>query len=164
MNVLYFNFQFKPDESVGLAVRSWSPRDRVNPEELGSYVEGDMLIPRVDGRNGIVQTSRRWSNGVVPYVFSSSLSNSDVNIISAAIAEYHRSTCIRFVPRSNERDYISFENSNTGCWSSVGKVGDKQQVNLQSPGCTTVKFFVVDISFTTQIYLIMILPAWIKNS
>lgn len=136
-----FNKTFKiskPDESVGLAVRSWSPRDKVNPEELGSYLEGDMLIPRIDGRNGIVQQSRRWPGGVVPYVFDSSLSYSDQNIIKAAMNEYHRSTCIRFVQRSNEADYLAFENNPTGCWSSVGKVGSRQQLNLQSPGCTTV--------------------------
>lgn len=100
-----------------------------------------MLIPRIDGRNGIVQTSRRWPGGVVPYVFDSSLSYSDQNIIKAAMNEYHRSTCIRFVQRSNEVDYLAFENNPTGCWSSVGKVGSRQQLNLQSPGCTTVSYF-----------------------
>lgn len=134
-------FNFKPDESVGLAVRSWSPRDSVNPEELGSYLEGDMLVPRVDGRNGIVKTSRRWPGGVVPYEFDSSLSSSDVNIILAAISEYHRSTCIRFVRRSNEENFLLFQNNPTGCWSSVGMVGNKQPLNLQSPGCTTVRIY-----------------------
>lgn len=145
----------EPDESVGRAVNDWSPTDSHNPEELGSYVEGDMLIPGVEGRNGLVKASSRWPNGIVPYTFSglgkilerflsyqhqkfSLLSGaSDQAIIRRAIDEYHSKTCIRFVPRSNERDFISFESSNTGCWSSVGKVGKKQSVNLQSPGCTT---------------------------
>lgn len=60
----------EPDESVGRAVNDWSPTDSHNPEELGSYVEGDMLIPGVDGRNGLVKASSRWPNGVVPYTFS----------------------------------------------------------------------------------------------
>lgn len=41
------------------------------------------------------------------------------------------------MPRSNERDFISIESSNSGCWSSVGRVTKKQSVNLQVPGCTT---------------------------
>ena len=55
----------------------------------------------------------------------------------AAINEYHSKTCLKFVVRTTEKDFLSFENSKTGCWSSVGKVGRKQTVNLQSPGCTT---------------------------
>lgn len=49
-----------PDESVGAAVNDWTPEDSQNPEELGTYVEGDMLIPGVEGRNGLVKTSSRW--------------------------------------------------------------------------------------------------------
>lgn len=39
----------------------------VNPEELGPYLEGDMLIPRPAGRNGIRAKSARWPNGVIPF-------------------------------------------------------------------------------------------------
>ena len=50
--------------------------------------------------------------------------------------EYHRNTCIKFISRrSNDKDYISIENSPTGCWSSVGRIGGKQVVNLQTPAC-----------------------------
>lgn len=58
-----------------------------------------------------------------------------MNLIEQAIMEYHRRTCIRFVPRSNQQDYISIVSGNTGCWSSVGRIGGRQEVNLQSPGC-----------------------------
>lgn len=49
-----------------------------------------------------------------------------MQLIETAFSEYHRRTCIRFKPRSNEHDYISLVNGNTGCWSSVGRVGGKQ--------------------------------------
>lgn len=29
------------------------------------------------------------------------------------------------------------QNQNSGCWSSIGRVGGNQPVNLQSPACTT---------------------------
>lgn len=39
-----------------------------NPEEKGSYLEGDILFP-IDGsqRNGLVSESYRWPNGHVPF-------------------------------------------------------------------------------------------------
>ena len=125
----------EPDESVGKIVNDWTPEDGQNPEELGSYLEGDMLIPSVEGRNGLVSMTSRWPNGVVPYIISPSLGSSGTNMILKAMEEYHTKTCIRFIPRTNEKDYISIESSSTGCWSSVGKVGKKQSVNLQNPGC-----------------------------
>lgn len=152
LGVMLFN---EPDESVGKIVSDWTPDNDQNPEELGSYLEGDMLIPGVEGRNGLVKQSSRWQNGIVPYVFSglskyykktfgnsfnqgfNSTGDSDRRIIMKAIDEYHSKTCIKFVPRSNEKDFLSFESTNTGCWSSVGRIGKRQAINLQSPGCTT---------------------------
>lgn len=51
------------------------------------------------------------------------------------MGEFRANTCIRFVPRTNERDFLSIENNKTGCWSIVGHVGGRQKINLQSPGC-----------------------------
>lgn len=50
----------------------------------------------------------------------------EMDMIEKAINEYHRRTCVRFKPRTNERDYISFTSDATGCWSSVGRIGGKQ--------------------------------------
>lgn len=61
-----------------------------------------------------------------------------MQLIEQAINEYHTKTCIRFVPRMGEKNYVSFESSSSGCWSSVGMIGGKQAVNLQIPGCTTL--------------------------
>lgn len=49
-----------------------------------------------------------------------------MSLIEQAINEYHRRTCIRFKPRTNEQDYISIVSGNTGCWSSVGRIGGRQ--------------------------------------
>lgn len=127
----------EPDEAVGRAVSDWDPSSDQNPEELGTYVEGDMLIPGVEGRNGLVHSSSKWPGGVVPYVISSSFSSKDMTTIMKAFDIYRTHTCINFVKRTNEKDYISIESKNTGCWSSVGKIGRKQSLNLQSPGCTS---------------------------
>ncbi|XP_034662822.1 high choriolytic enzyme 1 [Drosophila subobscura] len=111
--------------------------DEVNPEELGSYLEGDILVPQSDliMKNGLPTQSSRWPQGVVPYEIRGNFNARDRATIENAIAEYHRRTCIRFVQRSSQRDYISIVSGSSGCWSSVGRVGGKQEVNLQSPGC-----------------------------
>lgn len=59
-----------------------------------------------------------------------------MDMIERALIQYHQNTCIKFVPRRpTDRDYISIESGSSGCWSSVGRTGGKQIVNLQSPGC-----------------------------
>uniref|UniRef100_A0A182T7S8 Metalloendopeptidase n=1 Tax=Anopheles maculatus TaxID=74869 RepID=A0A182T7S8_9DIPT len=59
----------EPDEEVGKLVANFNPEtDSGNVEELGSYVEGDILIDRPGGRNGISNTANRWPKGVVPFI------------------------------------------------------------------------------------------------
>lgn len=42
----------------------------------------------------------------------------------------------RFRPKiENDTNYIVITNSNSGCWSSVGKQGGRQSVNLQGNMC-----------------------------
>ena len=58
--------------------------------------------------------------------------------------DYQKHTCIRFIPYAGvESDYIRITAGNTGCWSSVGRVGGRQDVNLQVPGCVTKKGTVI---------------------
>lgn len=63
-----------PDEKVGKVLESWNSSSNINPEEMGSYLEGDILIPRALGRSALSDRSRRWPGGVVPYVISGSFS------------------------------------------------------------------------------------------
>lgn len=53
--------------------------------------------------------------------------------------QYAQTTCVRFVPRTSEAEYITIGNGASGCWSYVGRSLDNQynQVNLQVPSCIT---------------------------
>uniref|UniRef100_A0A671NAZ9 Metalloendopeptidase n=1 Tax=Sinocyclocheilus anshuiensis TaxID=1608454 RepID=A0A671NAZ9_9TELE len=51
-----------------------------------------------------------------------------------AMSTFHSKTCIRFVARSTQSDYISIENKD-GCYSSLGRTGGKQVVSLNRQGC-----------------------------
>ncbi|KAM7361905.1 zinc metalloproteinase nas-1-like [Cochliomyia hominivorax] len=130
-----------PDfNKTGNLVAEYKPNDTsVNPEELGSYFEGDILMPEnlLLVKNGINSKTSRWPNGDVPFEIAGDFSRDELEIIAYAIDEYHTKTCIRFIHRTSETDYISIVKGNSGCWSSVGRVGGRQEVNLQAPGCLT---------------------------
>ncbi|XP_067014870.2 zinc metalloproteinase nas-7 [Anabrus simplex] len=125
-----------PNEETGDKVAQWNASSVVNPEELGEYAEGDILFPMA--RNGLAAESTRWPDGKVYYQISPSFSQKDVDLIQLAFKHYHEYTCIKFLPYTGkEQDYIYVTKENTGCWSSVGRTGGPQQLNLQSPGCTS---------------------------
>ena len=39
-----------------------------HPEEQGPYLQGDLLIPRGNAKNGMKSETYRWKNGEIPYV------------------------------------------------------------------------------------------------
>ncbi|XP_056383572.1 embryonic protein UVS.2-like isoform X2 [Hyla sarda] len=79
----------------------------------------------------------RWiknSNGLVnvPYTLSSSFSSDFVFSIKTAMQEFETLTCVRFVPRTTEADYLQII-SKSGCWSYIGKQKGGQQLSLDTP-------------------------------
>ncbi|XP_036406888.1 high choriolytic enzyme 1-like [Megalops cyprinoides] len=54
--------------------------------------------------------------------------------IEYAMNTFHTRTCIRFVPRQSQSDYISIE-SKDGCYSYLGRTGGRQVVSLARFGC-----------------------------
>lgn len=50
--------------------KEWTPESLVNPEELGEFFEGDIMLPLPPmGKNGLLDERYRWPNGVVAYEF-----------------------------------------------------------------------------------------------
>ncbi|XP_046980518.1 hatching enzyme 1.2-like [Schistocerca americana] len=121
--------------ATGKKVSSWSSESGHNPEEVGEYFQGDIIQPM--SRNGIRAKGARWPHGVVHYQISPGFSDEAMANIKGAMRAYHKLTCVRFRPYTGrETDYIYITHGNTGCWSSVGRLGGAQEVNLQDPGCT----------------------------
>ncbi|XP_059475000.1 hatching enzyme 1.2-like [Neocloeon triangulifer] len=125
-----------PDKRAGEILSTWDPDSGVNPEELGPYFQGDILTLPSD-KNGIIDTNFRWADGVIPYSIVDGIFNeTELQLLSDAFEAYHNYTCIKFVPYDgNQTDYIVIQGEDTGCWSSVGRRGGVQYVNLQPPGC-----------------------------
>lgn len=55
-----------PDEETGIRVSQWTKESNVNPEELGRYLEGDIMVTNSIERNGIRGDNYRWQGGVIP--------------------------------------------------------------------------------------------------
>jgi len=91
-------------------------------------------------RNAIINLNQRWTNNRVPYEFDSVFSENEKGVIRDGIADYTANTCIQFVERNGESDYIKFIKDG-GCWSYVGRIGGKQEVSLAN-GCV-YKYIVI---------------------
>ncbi|XP_069950740.1 zinc metalloproteinase nas-4-like [Cherax quadricarinatus] len=130
------NNQADPIELAGLYQGDiiLSSLDHVSDSAMNFLDRGRSSFPRA--RNAIITLNRRWPNGVIPYVISSSYNTQERGTIAMAINQYHKNTCIRLVPRTIERDYIHILKGD-GCSSSVGRVGGAQTVSL-GPGCLYV--------------------------
>ncbi|XP_054483183.1 zinc metalloproteinase nas-33-like [Anoplopoma fimbria] len=98
-------------------------------------IEGDVFVS--NARNARICDNCKWpklSQTVkVPYVISDSFTSHEKLKIENAISAFHMSTCIRFVARTSQIDYISIVKQN-GCWSWVGRTGRSQQLSLDT-GC-----------------------------
>ncbi|XP_071972592.1 embryonic protein UVS.2-like [Engystomops pustulosus] len=99
--------------------------------------EGDMLVK--NGRSATTCTQCLWpksANGLVkvPYNLSSSFGPSDLSLFQNAIDKYETLTCIRFVNRKSENDYLNIVSSK-GCVSYIGRLGGGQMVGLNTAGC-----------------------------
>ncbi|XP_069195161.1 zinc metalloproteinase nas-15 [Procambarus clarkii] len=129
--------------------KDWDPTTNADPIELAGLFQGDIIImtsAEYDdlampagaplARNAINTLDKRWPNGVIPYVISSSYNKQERATIAMAVSKYHSNTCIRFVPRTVERDYIHIIKGD-GCSSSVGRHSGAQAVSL-GPGCLYV--------------------------
>jgi hypothetical protein len=114
---------------------------KVNFSEIDqlAFFEGDIVLGSAkDVREsntpvplgiGIVGEEFRWPNGIVPYVTVEVVRST----VEAAIAHWQSKTPFKFITRTNEPDYLSFEKL-TGCWSRIGRRGGKQTISVGT-GC-----------------------------
>ncbi|XP_070686496.1 high choriolytic enzyme 1-like [Pempheris klunzingeri] len=70
----------------------------------------------------------------VPYIIAPHFSSRERSIIERGLLAFHDVSCIRFVQRTNQRDYLSIQSDN-GCYSYVGRRGYSQTLSLDRQGC-----------------------------
>ncbi|XP_053304519.1 astacin-like metalloendopeptidase [Spea bombifrons] len=112
---------------------------KTNKDSTIKLYHGDIVMPAHSGFSAMKCTDCLWkksSDGTVqvPYTISSDYSDSDKAFIIHVLQDFSTLTCIQFVERSTEVDYLNI-GSGSGCWSSVGKVGGSQYLSLLRTGC-----------------------------
>ncbi|XP_069479386.1 embryonic protein UVS.2-like isoform X1 [Ambystoma mexicanum] len=103
----------------------------------------DVDILLINPRNAIACPNNNclWpkSSGgqvLVPYVLSPDFG--DYNFLfSAAMEEFKTMTCVNFVPRTRETDYVNIA-LGSGCYSTVGRGGGSQILSLSKNGCLSI--------------------------
>ncbi|KAM9832216.1 uncharacterized protein ACB057_007638 [Neosynchiropus ocellatus] len=131
-------------EEEGLSVSELlerANRNLMRTADEAEIIEGDIAIDESE-RNADPCTSRgcmwgKWTDGnvYVPYYISNKFSSREKSIITRGLESFSSFSCIRFRPsRSSDRDWLSIE-SQSGCWSYVGRRGGKQVVSLARRGC-----------------------------
>jgi len=73
----------------------------------------------------------RWPDGVVHYKADHTFSLWHRLILAKTIHQFERRTCIRFKQRTYQRDYIMFTSKRKGCFSTIGRKGGRQYINLE---------------------------------
>uniref|UniRef100_A0A8C4SRJ5 Metalloendopeptidase n=1 Tax=Erpetoichthys calabaricus TaxID=27687 RepID=A0A8C4SRJ5_ERPCA len=113
----------------------------VNPPPEGTtFREGDIAVSQRRSPISCFARSCLWPKSVdgfvyVPYNLSSQYNDIEKMAIETGMQDIANGTCIRFVPRSHESNYLNIQ-SKTGCWSFLGLNGGAQPLSLQAPGCT----------------------------
>ncbi|KHJ93543.1 hypothetical protein OESDEN_06543 [Oesophagostomum dentatum] len=58
-------------------------------------------------RNGVISGIKKWPNARIPYMISGQYNDRERAVLARSFQEYHKRTCIRFVPRSPlDRDFL----------------------------------------------------------
>lgn len=101
------------------------------------FTEGDIVVPK--NRNGIL-ASKRWTNGIIPWEWSkdATWNQNHRDMLASVMREIEKYTCIRFVTYTNQPNYFRIVNDsyNSNCYSSLGQVGGKQDLNLADRSST----------------------------
>ncbi|ODN04937.1 Zinc metalloproteinase nas-13 [Orchesella cincta] len=119
--------------SVCLSAPPYITSDKL--EMRDDLIEGD-IVPNPESKNGIRGDRYRWANRTVPYQLDSNFNSSEVEKILLGWAEIENTTCIDLRERqSQDSDYIFIEKgrAESGCFSSVGRVGGRQVINFEPP-------------------------------
>ncbi|XP_056892324.1 hatching enzyme 1.2 [Takifugu flavidus] len=108
-------------------------------DSASSLRDGDIAVST--GRRSKVCFARicLWSKSVdgfvyVAYRLSPNYTELESRMIKRGMESIERGTCVRFVPRTHQEDFIDIK-PKSGCWSYLGIRGGRQTVSLQNPDC-----------------------------
>ncbi|EDS37677.1 meprin A subunit beta [Culex quinquefasciatus] len=111
-------------------------------EQAGDHFQGDIVLTDIQadavesGRTALIGPQYMWPDRIVYYTIrAGDFSLSQITSIKQAVEQISLVSCIKFVERTNQKDYVLVTGENTGCWSYLGRRGNSQELNLQPVGC-----------------------------
>ncbi|KAM4560829.1 LOW QUALITY PROTEIN: hatching enzyme 1.2 [Fundulus diaphanus] len=104
-----------------------------------SFREGDIAISYMRSTINCPGNACLWPKSVdgfvyVPYILSPLYDDMERITIETGMQEISSGTCIKFVPRTHEGNFLDIQ-PRYGCWSFLGQTGGSQTLSLQTPGC-----------------------------
>ncbi|CEF60175.2 Astacin-like metalloendopeptidase [Strongyloides ratti] len=125
-------YHYTIPEEVKTHHSKWMESGKFQGDIIG--VNEDILHSSKDAMHNALKNKQLiWPNGKVPYVLDEAFTSSEVNELLKSFYTYKKLTCIRFVKRTNEKDYLNIIKG-YGCYSQVGRTGGKQEISL-GRGC-----------------------------
>ncbi|XP_055534236.1 zinc metalloproteinase nas-13-like isoform X2 [Wyeomyia smithii] len=111
-------------------------------EQAGGYFQGDIILTAAQedtlktGKTSLIGATYRWPSNTVYYTIdTNAFTLFQLNSIKSALQQIMLISCVKFVERTTQTDYVKVTGQYTGCWSHLGRRGGMQNVNLQPNGC-----------------------------
>jgi hypothetical protein len=110
---------------------------------IGNHLvyHGDLLLGSIDDLDKIQKQKfvtqakpQKWPKGEIPFVVDEALPN--VNEVAEAIEFIQQNSKIKFIPRSNQKNFVQFTFGESDCYSYAGMKSGKQEIFL-TPRCQT---------------------------
>lgn len=107
--------------------------DDFDPCKADGIVQGDIAVSASQlqrsrlKRAATAYKQRLWRNGVIPFVIDDSYTGDQKTTITKAMRHWEDKTCLSFIDRTTETDYIFFHKGRCGCCSYVGRKGNGRQ-------------------------------------
>ncbi|CAL8095331.1 unnamed protein product [Orchesella dallaii] len=112
-------------------------RYQVDENEDGEFFTrvDDMIFLSRRVKAGLSSTRFRWFGGMIPYKIQRGLPEEMYEMLHDAMDLIEEHTCIEFIEKTAEKNYIYISYSEEGCFSHVGMVNrGRQKLNL-GRGC-----------------------------
>merc|ERR1719337_482936 len=83
-------------------------RMRGHPMDIKQQIRDDESdTPKEQAnKNGLSKLTYHWPNGVVPYTIDAAFTSTERAAIASGINHIHENSCVRFVERNGEADYL----------------------------------------------------------